>query len=71
MPTQHLTLYPGENYRYPCGLSFKLEVVTDYGARFACGHWCTDTVLPDLIREASGLPVWAEPPTLFDLNLTH
>lgn len=51
----------GEYYRYPNGIKqFKLIAVDGFIYRFACGHWCTDTVFCDLIRVSTGIQVYQD-----------
>lgn len=40
----------GQYYRYPTSdKKFKLVEKRKFTFIFECGHWCTDTVFPDLV----------------------
>jgi hypothetical protein len=48
----------GQGYRYPNTKQvFILTKVDDWIYRFACGHWCTDSVFIDLINIKTGIQV--------------
>jgi hypothetical protein len=57
-------LYPhyiGEVYKYPNqSQRFTLTETNGFIYRFACGHWCTDTVFADLIRVKTGVQVYKD-----------
>lgn len=51
----------GEEYRYPNGTKrFRLVSCSGWIFKFACGHWCTDSVFIDLIRIKTGVQVFNE-----------
>ena len=55
----NLTYHLGEDYRYGGSRQrFRLVAADGFVFRFACGHWCTDTVFSDLIRCRDGRPVY-------------
>lgn len=52
-------------YRYPnCKKKYRLVEVSGFIYRFACGHWCTDSVFADLINVDTGIANWKQT-TLF------
>lgn len=65
------SIRPGEELRYPgTRRRYVVQEVRPWSVVFACGHWCTDTVVPDLIRVRTNRRVADEPPTLWDQPLT-
>lgn len=53
--------YIGEAYKYPNqSKRFTLTDVSGFIYRFACGHWCTDSVFGDLIRAKTGVQVYKD-----------
>ena len=53
----------GHYYRYPepkNTAKYKLIAVTDWVARFECGHWVTDSVFMDLIDCKTGVQVYKD-----------
>lgn len=69
----NLTYQLGADYRYPGDAErYRLVAVDGFIFKFADGHWCTDTVFADLIRDRDGLPSQApyyEQLTLFPPTL--
>lgn len=53
--------YIGEEYKYP-GYAKRFTLTETNGMifRFACGHWCFDSVFGDLIRVKTGVQVYKD-----------
>ena len=53
-----MNYYIGGKYRYVNDKqTFTLGAVRGCIFYFLCGHWCTDTIFPDLIRVKTGIHV--------------